>query len=254
MSRRRQEPCNEQQTRKGYHMKTLKLLGLLVGFLAVTAFSPGAYARSRWYHPQKGHQSFSQEMRLTMEIARAADIVERRHGASQLPLTPDLSAAQFLYTGCRYDEAIGLVSVRRTPSSICEVVEGRCLQARTGGVCMSAGKRDVKKESFWRRAIREQRASGISVRRWCGKQGLGEASFYWWRRELAQRDAEPGSMSLVPVHVMEDRPRNGDGQIEIVLTDGRRVGVHGSVDRQTLADVLAVLTAASLVEPEHRSC
>jgi len=128
---------------------------------------------------------------------------------------------------------------------------------------MSAGKRDVKKESFWRGAIRQQADSGISVRRWCRKQGLKEASFYWWRRELAQRDAKPRSMSLVPVHVTGDGPKEGDPRIEIVLTDGRRVSLHGSVDRQTLADVLAVLTSTSAdpavgttssVEPEHRSC
>ena len=119
---------------------------------------------------------------------------------------------------------------------------------------MSSGKRDVKKESFWRRAIRQQADSGISVRGWCRKQGLKEASFYWWRRELAQRDVEPRSTSFVPLHVTGDRPRDGDPRIEIVLTDGRRVGLHGSVDRQTLADVLAVLTSASSVEPERLGC
>jgi hypothetical protein len=119
---------------------------------------------------------------------------------------------------------------------------------------MSAVKRDLKKESFWRLAIRDQTISGIPVRRWCRKQGLNEASFYWWRRELSRRDGEGGSMSLVPVHVTDDRPRDGEPRIEIVLTDGRRVGVHGSVDRQTLADVLGILTSANSVEPEHRSC
>ena len=128
---------------------------------------------------------------------------------------------------------------------------------------MSAGKRDLKKASFWRRAILEQSGSGVSVRRWCRKRGLTEASFYWWRRELGRRDAEPRSMSLVPVHVTDDRPRDGGPRIEIVLTDGRRVGLHGPVDRQALADVLAVLTssradpeprATSSIHPEHRSC
>jgi transposase len=128
---------------------------------------------------------------------------------------------------------------------------------------MSAGKRDLKKESFWRRAIIEQSGSGVSVRRWCRKHGLTEASFHWWRRELRQRDAEPRSMSLVPVHVTDDRPRDGQPRIEIVLTDGRRVGLHGPVDRQALVDVLAVLSSSSAdpelgptgsIHPEYRSC
>jgi hypothetical protein len=37
------------------------------------------------------------------------------------------------------------------------------------------------------------------------------------------------------------RVRDGDPQIEIVLTDGRRVRVTGTVDRETLAEVLDVL-------------
>jgi len=115
---------------------------------------------------------------------------------------------------------------------------------------MSMGKRDRKKESFWRRGIRQQANSGMSVRGWCRQQGLKEASFYWWRRELAQREAERRAASFVPVHVTEQRARDDDPRIEIVLPDGRRVGVHGPVDRQRLADVLAVLTSAS-VDPER---
>jgi len=78
------------------------------------------------------------------------------------------------------------------------------------------------------------------------QQGLKGAAFYWWRRELARREAEPRSTSLVPLHVTGDGPREGDPRIEIVLADGRRVPVTGSVDRQALSDVLEVL--------ERRAC
>jgi hypothetical protein len=47
--------------------------------------------------------------------------------------------------------------------------------------------RDVAKERFWRRAVRQQRQSGQSIRAYCRAQGLTEASFYAWRRELARR-------------------------------------------------------------------
>ena len=52
--------------------------------------------------------------------------------------------------------------------------------------------------------------------------------------------------SFVPVHVTEEPERDSGSPIEIVLTNGRRVRVQGSVDRQALADVLSALTAASL--------
>ena len=111
--------------------------------------------------------------------------------------------------------------------------------------------RDVAKEAYWRRMIARQADSQGSIRAWCRKQGVNEATFHWWRRVLARRDAEgkppvrgdtkTRSTAFVPVRITEDRSKPVDPRIEIVLTDGRCVRVHGSVDRQALADVLVVL-------------
>ncbi len=111
--------------------------------------------------------------------------------------------------------------------------------------------RDAAKETYWRRMVARKANSQLSIRAWCCGQGLNEATFHGWRRELARRDAEgkpsvrrdakTRSTLFVPVQVTEDRLRAVDPRIEIVLTDGRSVRVHGSVDRQTLTDVLAVL-------------
>jgi hypothetical protein len=83
-----------------------------------------------------------------------------------------------------------------------------------------------------------------------------EAGFHWWRRELARRDAEQASSvrrdaeaqapPFVPVHVTDDPARDGDGQIEIELTDGRRVRITGTVNREILMQVLELL--------ERRAC
>ncbi len=117
---------------------------------------------------------------------------------------------------------------------------------------MATGKgRNPAKEAYWRRMIARRADSPLSIRAWCLEQGLNEATFHWWRRELARRDAEgkpsvrreakTRSTAFVPVRVTEDRSQPVDPRIEIVLADGRSVRVHGSVDRQTLADVLVVL-------------
>jgi hypothetical protein len=106
--------------------------------------------------------------------------------------------------------------------------------------------RDLQKEAAWRRRLRQHAASGQSVRAWCRRHRVTETAFYWWRKELTRRDAENKTASFVRVHVAEDRPERGDLQIEIVLTDGRRVRVHGPVNGQALADVLDVL--------ERRAC
>ena len=106
--------------------------------------------------------------------------------------------------------------------------------------------RDLQKEAAWRRRLRRQAESGQSVRAWCRKHRVTETAFYWWRRELARRDAEDSAASFVPVHVTETPAGDGDASIEIVLTDGRRVRITGPVNGQALADVLDVL--------EQRTC
>lgn len=107
-----------------------------------------------------------------------------------------------------------------------------------------AGARSRKKAAGWRKHIRTQAGSGLSIAGYCRRHGLREYGFYWWRRELARRDAEPPLhlATFVPVTVASQPPvPAGAGRIEIVLPGGRRVRVMGLVDKGMLADVLAVL-------------
>jgi len=124
--------------------------------------------------------------------------------------------------------------------------------------------RGQDKATAWRRTIRQQASSGMSVRAWCRQHEIHESGFYWWRRELARRDVrrqpsvrrnpEKHATSFVPVHVADVPGPNHDPQIEIVLTDGRCIRIHAAVDRQMLADVLDVLTSTSSVAMERRAC
>lgn len=161
---------------------------------------------------------------------------------------------------------------------------------------MAHKRRDLKKEAAWRRIIGRQARSGVTVRAWCLDRQLSEATFHWWRRELARRDGEPrksartgerkkstragelkkstsaqpreggkkrtrpaaASPAFVPVRVAPDilqavasdpdDLQAGGSPIEIVLPAGRCIRVRGPVDRQTLTDVLEVLTSASSSE------
>lgn len=101
--------------------------------------------------------------------------------------------------------------------------------------------RDLVKEAAWRRRVDRQAESGQSVRAWCRRHRVKETAFHWWRRELARRDAEVQAPSFVAVRVTDDAAQADDSQIEIVLTDGRRVRVTGAVNRETLTEVLDVL-------------
>jgi hypothetical protein len=106
-------------------------------------------------------------------------------------------------------------------------------------------KRDVKKESKWRRQVMAQGESGLSVRAYCRGRGISEQGFHWWHRELARRDGEEVQPveavepAFVPVQVTAARLPSPTGAVEIVLPGDRLVRVTGPVDRQQLVDVLA---------------
>lgn len=57
---------------------------------------------------------------------------------------------------------------------------------------MGRRKRDPRRERRWREIIERQAASGLSVRAFCRREGLGESSYWYWKRELAYRVTEAG--------------------------------------------------------------
>ena len=118
--------------------------------------------------------------------------------------------------------------------------------------------RDKRRETRWRHLVRDHKRSGLTVRQFCHENDLPESAFYYWRRELLRRDgardeakqeqrkrpsppARPvRPAAFVPVTVAQDT-RPDAARIEIELSCGRRVHVTAPVNRQALADVLAVL-------------
>jgi hypothetical protein len=109
--------------------------------------------------------------------------------------------------------------------------------------------RDPRKEQFWRRRVRQWHGSGLSIAEFCRQQKLAAASFYNWRRTLAQRDAE--ATEFVPVRVLAEPvpapSASAAAGLELVLDGGRRLRVGPAFDDATLRRLLAVLE-------EGRSC
>ena len=129
--------------------------------------------------------------------------------------------------------------------------------------------RDSAKEQFWRQMLRRQRASGLSVREFCLREGLSRSSFQNWRREIARRDGESTGRSGVarkPRRVNDSSARTDDARrpvasgasaaafvpvvvagaspsaaVEVVLADGTTVRIPPGCDRPTLRLVLAAL-------------
>jgi len=112
-------------------------------------------------------------------------------------------------------------------------------------------RRDVAKERFWRQTVGEHRRSGLTIREFCARRSLREPLFYAWRRELAHRDGVARRKAPRPVGEVQAAPRFVSlklaaepavaAMIEIVTRSGHTLRVPPGVDRQTLADVWALL-------------
>jgi transposase-like protein len=92
------------------------------------------------------------------------------------------------------------------------------------------------RREYWRELIAQQEQSGLTVHAFCVRQGVTEASFYHWRKQL--RDNAPVRFALVEQRV--DRLRQ-NAPLEVLLTSGERVQVTPDTDAATLRMVLAVL-------------
>lgn len=90
---------------------------------------------------------------------------------------------------------------------------------------------------YWRRVIAAQEASGSSVRRYCLDQGVGEHSFYAWRRRL--RATEPVLFALVDTGGL--RASDPSPDLELVLATGERLRIGTGVDAATLRTVVGIL-------------
>ena len=106
-----------------------------------------------------------------------------------------------------------------------------------------AAVRDRKKERVWRKILRGC-DEGESIRAYCRSQGVNEAAFYWWRRELARRDAAQPATSFIPVVVHSPSAADPVEGITIELRGGRMLRLPAmSVGR--VVELVRAIEAAS---------
>ena len=88
------------------------------------------------------------------------------------------------------------------------------------------------RESYRRQVLARWKRSGLSVRAFCGAEGLNPMTFYGWRRELGRRD-QP-QPSFLPVRVLAESTEPSTIGIEVVLANGRSERVSAGFDPRTL--------------------
>jgi hypothetical protein len=104
---------------------------------------------------------------------------------------------------------------------------------------------DPRKQQHWLQHVRRWQASQLSVREYCERHRLGEASFYSWKRRLQQRallgaTAPDGANPplFLPVAIPAADTTRG---LAVVFPDGLSVRVAAGFDAATLRQLLAVL-------------
>jgi hypothetical protein len=116
-----------------------------------------------------------------------------------------------------------------------------------------------EKQTYWRSVLRRQRKSGRSVRQFCAEEDLCCASFYRWKRKIANDDCQAGANSgrngrkrpqaspvarhngsaaaFIPVRLATA----AGGLLEVVHPRGHVVRVPAVFDANSLRQVLDVL-------------
>jgi transposase-like protein len=105
--------------------------------------------------------------------------------------------------------------------------------------------RNPMKEAFWQAAVRRHEDSGLSVREFCGRHRLNQASFYGWRRTLQERDVRRPAMppAFVPVVFHDEQRMVHDTGIVIELRGGRLLRLPGSTPAGRVAELVRALEA-----------
>jgi transposase-like protein len=101
----------------------------------------------------------------------------------------------------------------------------------------SAAARMKKRESRWRRVVAKQARSGMSIRAYCAKHGVKDPAFYWWRAELARRDAARSAAAFVPVVVKPATAVSAEGMI-IELRGGRALRLPASLTMEKIGELV----------------
>jgi transposase-like protein len=109
--------------------------------------------------------------------------------------------------------------------------------------------RDRGKELFWRRLLQLWSRSGRTIRDFCAEHQVSEASFFAWRRTIAERDQEllakpaaaGGPAAFVPLRVVATPPPESVDCFEVVLNDDCVVRVPAGFDPASFRQLLAIL-------------
>jgi hypothetical protein len=116
-------------------------------------------------------------------------------------------------------------------------------------------------ESLWRRRLRQQPRSGLTIPQFCQREGVSAATFHSWKRRLALRatSATPfssGGSTFVPVIVPPAVPSRSHGAADLVtfqLPNGGQILLPIAAGAELVCQVVETVARSSATS-EAPSC
>ena len=99
---------------------------------------------------------------------------------------------------------------------------------------------EQKKLSLWAARISECRNSGLSVKRWCKENGVGEQTYYKWQRRVFTMVMEQQETQFAEVTPVMETRKTAPVAIT-VHTSGIAADIHDGADPATVETVLRIL-------------
>jgi len=103
-----------------------------------------------------------------------------------------------------------------------------------------------EKRAFWRMVVQMQEESGLSVRKFCEREGLGQASLFAWRRKFRSEEAKrcdgtghgEESVRLAAVKLLDDQSPSA---VEVVSPSGLVLRVGDEAKTENVRRVLQLM-------------
>lgn len=104
----------------------------------------------------------------------------------------------------------------------------------------------IERRRFWEGVIGKWRLSGLSGRQFCRQEGIAVASFYNWRKKLADEKAnkEPEVSDFLEVSISGTAASSAP--VELTLNRGSVIRISNSAQSDLLTRVFAALREANL--------
>ena len=112
---------------------------------------------------------------------------------------------------------------------------------------------DPALESLWRRRLRQQPRSGLTIQQFCKREGTSTATFHSWKRRLAPRTTTPtpsssGVSTFVPVIVpsaFPPRPHGSADLVTIQLANGGQILLPIAAGAELVCQVVQTVARSS---------